>query len=500
MAAATQPEMAETARRGVQIAPPPTETQQIVRRMNAAYDWTGPDDPDNPRNFPAVVRVLSIASITSLAFASCFAGAIYAPAQVAVEEEFHQNRLVAVLPLSMYNLGMACGPLVGAPLSETYGRKTVFVATTPIFLLFMVGSGFAKDVTSLIVCRFFAGVFASPNISNASATILDYTEPRYRGAALGIYYSIPSLGSTIAPLVGGFIVRSKGWRWTQWVAIIATVALYVPVLFTKETYKKVVLRRRAIRMGLGDTSSQQTSVARTVRHFFTVLILRPLHMLFTEPIVTLVCLYNGFSFGLLYTFVTSVPWIFGRYYDFNGTAGSLSYLGVTLGTVMACAPFLLIDASFYQTRLARWQRTHDNAEPLGPENRLISAMLGSFLLPASLLIAGWTAEYRIHWFAPVFFQGMSMTASLLIYAGVNLFMLDAYGPLYGASASGAMMLSRYMLGFAFPLFALPMFQALGAGWATTILACCTFLMAPIPWCFWVYGERLRRRSKYETSA
>ncbi|KAM6521561.1 hypothetical protein FSOLCH5_006315 [Fusarium solani] len=500
METATQPEMVETTRRGVHIAPPPTDTRQIIRRMNAAYDWTGPDDPNNPRNFPAIVRILSIASITSLAFASCFAGAIYAPAQEAVQQEFHQSRLVAVLPLSMYNLGMACGPIVGAPLSETYGRKTVFVATTPIFLLFMVGSGFSKNLVSLIICRFFAGVFAAPNINNVSATILDYSEPRYRGASLGIYYSIPSLGSTIAPLIGGFIVRSKGWRWTQWVAIMATIGLYIPVLFTKETYKKVVLRRRAIRMGLGDTSSQQTSVARTIRHFFTVLILRPLHMLFTEPIVTLVSLYNGFIFGLLYTFVTSVPWIFRHYYNFEETSESLSYLGVTLGTFIACGPFVLIDFSFYQKRLTRWQRTHDDTEPLDPKNRLVPAMMGSLLLPTSLLIAGWTAQYRIHWFAPIFFQGMSMVASLLIYAGVNLFMLDSYGPLYGASANGAMMLSRYTLGFAFPLFALRMFQALGAGWATTILASCTLLMAPIPWCFWVFGEQLRKRSKYETSA
>ncbi|KAF4981674.1 hypothetical protein FZEAL_2561 [Fusarium zealandicum] len=494
-----QPEMAQVAK-GVLIASPPTETHQIIRRMNAAYDWTGPDDPDNPRNFPVIGRILSIAVITSLAYVSAFGGAIYAPAQTAVMEEFHQNHLVGVLPLSLYNLGLAFGPLVGAPLSETYGRKAVFVATTPIFILFMVGAGFTKSITGLVVCRFFAGMFASPNINNASATILDLTASRYRGASLGIYYSLPSIGATTGPLVGGFVVRSLGWRWTQWVAILTTVALYIPVLFTKETYKKVVLRRRAIRMGLSDTSSQQTSVSKTVRHFFTVLILRPLHMLFTEPIVTLVSLYNGFIFGLLYTFVTSVPWIFSHYYEFSETSGSLSYLGVTLGTLLACVPFVLIDFCFYQKRLTRWQQTRDESDPLPPENRLISAMVGSFLLPASLLISGWTAEYRIHWFVPVFFQGMSMMASLLVYAGVNLFTLDAYGPLYGASASGAMMLSRYTLSFAFPLFALRFFQALGAGWATTILACCTLLMAPIPWCFWVFGERLRKRSRYETSS
>ncbi|KAF4445498.1 hypothetical protein F53441_10751 [Fusarium austroafricanum] len=495
-----QPQMAEVNNtRSTQETISP-ETQDIIRRINAVYDWTGPQDPDNPRNFPLLTKVLSIACITSLAWASCFAGAIYAPAQTSVAQEFSQGRLAAVLPLSLYNLGMACGPLVGAPLSETYGRKTVYVATTPIFLAFLVGSGFARNIVSLSICRFFAGMFASPNVNNTSATIMDYCAPQYRGASLGIYYSIPSLGAAIGPLVGGFVQRSLGWRWTQWIAVVITCTLYIPVLFTKETYKKVVLRRRAIKMGLGDSSSQQTSVSRAIRHFFTVLILRPLHMLFTEPIVTLVSLYNGFIFGLLYTFIISVPWIFKNYYNFGATTESLSYLGITLGTLFACAPFVLIDFSYYQKRLLQWNQTHDSSEPLPPEHRLISSMIGSFLLPASLLIAGWTAEYRIHWFLPIFFQGMTMLACLLIYAGVNLFMLDAYGPLYGASASGAMMLSRYSLSFAFPLFALQMFQKLGAGWATTILAVCTFLMAPIPWCFFVLGKRIRARSRYESSS
>jgi len=99
-------------------------------------------------------------------------------------------------------------------------------------------------------------------------------------------------------------------------------------------------------------------------------------------------------------------------------------------------------------------------------------------------------------------------------------MMDAYGPLYGesyyiparnvsitpadlptgASAAGAAMLSRYTLSAAFPLFALKMYQALGVGWATSLLAFCTLAMAPIPWLFWKFGEEIRRKSRYETSA
>ncbi|PON23446.1 hypothetical protein TGAM01_v207680 [Trichoderma gamsii] len=467
--------------------------------INAAYDWTGPEDPDNPRNFPASLRIFSTIAITMLAMIGTIAGSMYAPAQDTVASYFHCSRIVAVLPLSLYNLGLAFGPMVGAPLSETYGRKSVFLLSTPVFVLFLLGSGFSKSIGGLTTCRFFAGVFASPLINNAPATLLDFTPPRYRGVSLGGYYAVPSFGAALGPMIGGFVLLVKPWQWTQWISIFITLAFYIPVCFTRETYKKVILKRRATRLGLRDSASQRTSPGRAFRYFFTTLIQRPLHMLFTEPIVTLVSVYNGFLFGLLYTFVMSVPWIFRTYYGWSVESEPLSYLGLMCGTALAAVPLVLIDLQSYQKRLTEWQRGHEDDEPLPSENRLMSALIGSIMLPICLLIVGWTVHFHVHWIVPIIFQGLVMLSSLLVYAGAKLFMLDAYGPLYGASASGAMMFSRYLLSAAFPLFALQMYEHLGASWATSLLAFVTVAMAPIPWIFRAYGEKLRARSKYEMS-
>jgi MFS family permease len=486
--------------RPLEKGPQSRPTNQEIQRIDLTRDWSGPDDPENPRNFSLCMRLFGTVTVTSLAFVVAFAGGIYAPAQSELMESWGCSYETSVLPLSLYNLGLSLGPIIGAPLSEKYGRKAVYTVNTPIFILFMVGAGVSNSISSLIICRFFAGVFGSPNINNASATILDYTPDLHRGVVLGMYYSIPTVGATLGPLVGGFLVQGRGWRWTQWVPIIVTGALYIQVLFTKETYKGVILQRRAIKLGLIDASSQRTSVLKSFRHFFVTLIQRPIHMLCTEPIVTFVSLYNGLIYGLIYAFIISVPWVSTTYYNFDKTGEALSYLGVSLGSLVACLPFATVDIMFYQKHLLLWKQTHPPSEKMPPERRLLSALIGSFLLPASLLIAGWTAENRIHWIVPIFFQGMATLACLLVYAGANLFMLDSYGPLYGASASGAMMFSRYLLGFAFPMFTLKTFEKLGAGWATSILALLTFVMAPIPWCFLVYGPRLRAASKYETSA
>ncbi|KAJ5697948.1 hypothetical protein N7488_011632 [Penicillium malachiteum] len=435
----------------------PSADNEVQYRMRAD-DWNGPDDPDNPRNFRFVMRIWGQLAVTCLAFASSFGGAIYAPASGELREIFDCSYEVSILPLALYNLGMAFGPLAGAPLSEAYGRKAVSLITTPIFMIFMVGAGVANNMRDIIICRFFAAILASPNISNASATILDFTPELYRGTYLGIYYYIPSIAATLGPLAGGFILQERSWRWTQWVAIMLALATYIPIFFTKETYKGVILRRRARRLGLSDaTSSQKSSFKRKLRHFFVTLIKRPLHMLFTEPIVTLVSSYNGIIYGLIYAYVFSLPWTFEKYYSFSSTGQSIAYIGVSLGSFVACIPFSFIDYFYYQKRLRAWNSTHDRSQRFKPEHRILSAMIAGPFLPLFLLVGGWTAEFQIHWIVPILFQTLTMLACLLVYAGANLYMLDSYGPLYGASASGAMMFSRYLMGFIFPLFALRMF-------------------------------------------
>lgn len=464
-----------------------------------ATDWTGPNDPDNPRNFPLKVRIYSTISVTILAFVTAFAASIYSPGIDNVAAEFNVSHSVAVLPLSLYNLGLAAGPLLGSPLSETYGRKIVLLVTTPGFMVFTLGAALSGDVVSLIVCRFFAGVCAAPAVGNASASICDYTSGSKRAVSMAFYYAVPTFGASLGPLVGGFVAQSRDWRWTQWVVLICAGGCYLPILFTRETYKKTILERRAKKAGIPGLATEDRTWTQQVRYFATTLLIRPIHMLFTEPIVGLVCLYNGFIFGLMYTFIIALPWVYQHYYNFTPAEVNLSFLGLIIGTVIVPCPLILIDTYFYQPRLREFNEHSPPGTQYSPEHRLYPAMLACFGLPASLFLFAWTTRPSIHWICPMVFQGMTMLCNMMVYAPANLYMIDAYGPLYGASAAGAAMLSRYTFSAAFPLFALQLYEGLGVGWATSILGFCALFLAPVPFLFFRYGAQLRSRSKYERS-
>lgn len=469
---------------------PPTCKQDVNPK---ALDWDSPHDPDDPRNKPLLERILSAGIITLLAFCCAFAGSVIAPAEDQLTEAFGCTSEVAVLPMSLYMLGLSFGPLVGAPISEQFGRKAVFLGTTPVCLAFSLGASFAQSMPVLLICRFLAAVFASPNINNASATILDYTAPRYRGSMMALYYSVPATAASMAALSGGLIVNTRSWRWTQWTAIIMIMICYVPVFFTKETYKRRILEVRAEKRGLAIAAAPSES---RLRHLLAMLIKRPLHMLFTEPIVALVSLSNGVLFGLIYVFVTSIPFIFETYFGFGTVGQSLSFLGAIIGTLFSSVPYAVADKFHYQKVLGV---NSGAGAHVSPKHRLPASMVASILLPISLLISGWTAEARVHWILPILFQGVAMASSMVVYASTNLFMVDTYGPLYGASAASASMFSRYGMSFAFPLFTPQMYRALGAGWATTLLGGVTALLAPIPWIFWRYCDQLLEKSAYERS-
>lgn len=65
-----------------------------------------------------------------------------------------------------------------------------------------------------------------------------------------------------------------------------------------------------------------------------------------------------------------------------------------------------------------------------------------------------------------------------------------------ASAIAANTFLRSIVGAGFPLFSRQMFDNLGIQWAGTLLGCLAAAMVPIPICFYLFGKKLRQKSKF----
>lgn len=169
------------------------------------------------------------------------------------------------------------------------------------FSIFSIATAAAKDLQTVLLTRFFAGVFGSCPVAVVAAVFSDMFDTKSRGLAITVFSMTVFTGPLLAPFVGGFVIMNPnmGWRWTAYIpALMGFLALGLCVLFLEETYPPIVLiekaaelRRRTKNWGI---HAKQEEVEVDFRELVVKNFSRPLRLLFTEPIVFSLSIYMAF--------------------------------------------------------------------------------------------------------------------------------------------------------------------------------------------------------------
>lgn len=147
----------------------------------------------------------------------------------------------------------------------------------------------------------------------------------------------------------------------------------------QETYKKIILSRRAKKLGIAGPSKAHVSRMAFAKTLLTITLIRPLNMLFTEPVVLFISLYNGFLFAVLYSFFAAYPYVFGEVYHFTTSQSGLTFVGIAIGVILGCISAIVFDQTVYIGKYRRALKAGQHA--VVPEVRLWPAMIGSFGVP-----------------------------------------------------------------------------------------------------------------------
>ncbi|KAH8599452.1 MFS multidrug transporter-like protein [Bisporella sp. PMI_857] len=465
------------------------------------HDWSPTTIYDaglNPATWSKGKRWYAVLAAAFVSFTGSLGSSIYSPAFGHITREFNVSSTVAILPLSLYVLALGMGPIIGAPASETYGRRPVYLACAPLGGLFALGAGFSKNIWTLCILRFFSGLSFAPTLAIGAGTIADVFPPEDRGPPSTIYILMPFLGPALGPVIGSFATERVSWEWTQFILTFFAVASLLLLCFTEETYKKIIIaRRNRKRVGHPPPPSPFPNRMEKVKFMMTVTFVRPLHMLLTEPIVFCLSGYVAFIFAVLFGFFAAIPYTFKIVYNFSNEECGLVFLSVGLGCLLAVPTMLVCDRLFYQPQVRRSRKDGNNGI-VPPEYRLIPAMIGSFGPPVGLFWFAWTARNDILWASPVVSLIPFAWGNLCIFIGSATYLVDTYLALNAASAIAANGFFRYTLGAAFPLFTLQMYHSLSIRWATSLLGFVSIGLLIVPWVIFKWGEVIRGRSSYET--
>ncbi|KAJ6113783.1 hypothetical protein N7523_007100 [Penicillium sp. IBT 18751x] len=458
-------------------------------------------DVTYPRNMNKARKWLIVIIVSMGSLCVTCTSSMYTTTYTQLMKEFGCSQEVATLGLSFFIWGLGVGPLFLSPLSEFYGRRNIYIVSFSLFLIWLVPCAVAKNIQTMIVCRFFNGLAGSAFLSVAGGTVGDLFDRHELAFPMMLYTASPFVGPELGPLIGGFINTFTSWRWTFYVLLIWTGVLLVSiVLLVPETYHPVLLRRKAqkLRKETGDDrwiapiEKMNRSVAQTVLRSMY----RPIQLLVLEPMCLNLCIFSAILLGILYLFFGAFQLVFESVYGFSLWQRGLCFLGLFVGMVLA-----IISDPFWRRNYARleqnYQKTTNNVDEFQPEWRLPPAILGGPLVTIGLFIFAWTIYPDVHWIAPIIGSAVFGAGTILVYSGIFTFLVDAY-PTFAASALAANSFTRSAFGGIFPLFGIQMYNNLGFHWATSLLAFLTVAMAPFPYIFFKYGARIRKKSRFAT--
>ncbi|MDQ3638872.1 MAG: MFS transporter, partial [Actinomycetota bacterium] len=108
------------------------------------------------------------------------------------------------------------GPIFGK-LSDTYGRKPVYLAGIFLFLAGSLLAGTSQTMTGLIAFRTLQGLGAGAVQPTAITIVGDIFELETRARVQGLFGAVWGISAVLGPAAGGLITDYVSWRWVFYV-------------------------------------------------------------------------------------------------------------------------------------------------------------------------------------------------------------------------------------------------------------------------------------------
>jgi multidrug resistance protein len=444
---------------------------------------------ENPYHYTRKTKWFLTFIVAFCAMAAPMGSAIVMPVLHEISIVFNASKTVTNMSVAVYMLSMSIFPLWWSSFSERLGRRTIYITSFILFIIFAILSAVSNSIAMLIVVRTLSGGAAASVQAVGAGSIADIWEVRERGRAMGIFYLGPLCGPLFAPIIGGALGEGLGWRSTQWFLVIYGGATLIFIIFalpetlarkgpmpsSQEPATTSSDPEKNIRPDLIRTLTRASTVQKT-KSFLThmrQIFVDPLKIIawLQYPPVALTVYYASITFGSLYILNISIQSTFSSApYNYSTLIVGLLYIPNSAGYLLAS----LFGGKWIDSIMHREAREAGRYDAQGklifrPEDRMReNAWIAAILYPTALILYGWTAQYHIHIAVPMVANFFFGVGSMLIFALVNT-MLTEFMPKRAASGIALNNFVRNIFSFTGAVVADPAIKGVGNGWLMTIL-------------------------------
>ncbi|RFU31895.1 hypothetical protein B7463_g4428, partial [Scytalidium lignicola] len=454
------------------------------------------NDPEKPHNWTTRKKIGVLSIGMAVVLNSTIGSSLPSNATAQIDADFHVSGSAGrILPISMYLVGYIFGPIVFAPLSETYGRRRIMQYTFVLFTIFIMATALSPNWAAFLLFRMFTGIAASSPIAVIGGVYADiYDDPVARGRTMAVFISGTCVGPLTAPIISGFITPERGWRWSFWIALVIAGATLIPIYLFPETYAPTILEERARKMRKATGNPNIIAVheleKRDFKEMATRILTRPLRMLCSELIVMSSCMYTSLAYAIFYMSFDVYPLVFQGVYKQSAGDSALMFLPIAVGGLFALFIFLWWDSVLLKAQKLDKPWTHQEES-----RRLPLAFIGGPLYVIALFWIGWTANKDIPYWVPMLSGIPFGMGYMLIFMALLNYLTDSYEE-YAASANAASSFCRSIAGATLPFATTSMYRNLGIAWGSTLLGFLSLLMCAIPFVFFWKGDVIRANSKF----
>ena len=323
-------------------------------------------------------------TVALLAMLAPFSIDTYLPSFPDIAEEFAVSSVALQQTLSLYLLAFAVMMLVYGPLSDAFGRKSIVLVSTAMYIATSVGCALATNIHWLLLMRIGQGLAASGALVVERAVIRDAFAGPAAQRVMSQVMLIFALAPAVAPIIGGWLHDAFGWRSVFWFLVLLGLAVWLWAAFLlPETLPAV-----------GRQSAHPRAIANS---YFKALI--------TGRFMVLIAVI-ALNFGGFFLYIAGSPDVMYRHLHYGAEDFGRLFVPLVAGLMLG---------AFISGRMAG-RFTHVQAVVAGFTLMLAAAAL-------NLGLAAWLAHTSFTIIAPVMLYASGMSLAM---PNLSLMALDVF--------------------------------------------------------------------------
>lgn len=435
--------------------------------------------------------------------ASPLTATIYFPLLPLLRAYFHTSAQAINLTITLYIVFQALSPAIFGPLSDSLGRRPVYLFTLALYMVANLGLALNKhSYGALLGLRTLQSLGASAAFAVSYGVVADVCLPAERGSMVGPISMLLNLGACVGPVIGGLVAFTSGsYEWVFWaLVVVGGMLLFGVGVFLPETARNVVgngtartqqkwwerswwsLGKEWITKGRQNSKDTNELTANNAADRAPLSLTRNFRI--RNPLACLRIIFHRDTFCILwvpgsfylvdYSFVAATPDIYKNIYHFNELEIGLAYLprgaGIIIGGYIVGK---LID---YNYRATAKEIGHTVDKVSGDDlkdfpierARARGTPILLVISTATIIGYGWAVSSYAHLSIVLILQFIQGFWGTCFYTIFNTLLVDVF-PESPSTAAAAASITRCAMAAAGVAILQPLLDAAGRGWYFTVL-------------------------------